>query len=313
MTRILILPTRSDANSDDESNGSIVSLPHPSSGIATRYFVTRSPLAIHELTVIDDPSHSMMLSYTSLDVQPHSQSLPEPDESTGAVLSSSAIYIATPTTAFFFLLPTLVKFEQQFRTWDDIFDDLLTTSLTFRHVASLLESQIAKVTDIEEPAPGLLCYRLSRDKLFAHLSNRAKSMAANLPRNFVRVHITKKLAPVRFDDVVPEDMMLRARLQGAIAILNLNLPAQLASDFQKLYKEDETVLSEYVAELDKARGVEMMKQMMVASNGNKRGIENEEPDTRKKNAVKKVSNGVRRLAKADTSGMSKLSTFFTKK
>ncbi|KAK9319677.1 ribonuclease H2, subunit B [Lipomyces orientalis] len=330
MSRLFIIPTgNSDSIAANAPISSIIALPHPSTAVPTRYLVTRSPLAIHELTIIDHPApHSTLISpptrsdsddtsTTTATSSPASETSPA-EQDTGAVMSSAKLHIATPVTPFLFLLRVLLQHEPQYRTWDDISDCLQLEAPACRHILSLLESGLDKVTDTVEPAAGLRCYRLSREKLFRTLSSRIARMANNLPEILAQTHVTNKLAPVRFDERTPDEMYDRARRQVAIAILAGYLPASLAKEFVSKFESEKRMLDEFASGLEKARAQEMMRQMMAAGaagNGSKRRFEDEDGDETSKNKKKNAnaSNGVRKLKKADTSGMSKLTTFFAKK
>ncbi|KAJ8096823.1 ribonuclease H2, subunit B [Lipomyces tetrasporus] len=324
MSRLFIIPTGNSESTANAPISSIIALPHPSTAVPTRYLVTRSPLAIHELTIIDHPApHSTLISHpsqsgsddTSTASSPASETSPT-EQDTGSVISSAQMHIATPVTPFLFLLRVLLQHEPQYRTWDDISDCLQLEAPAYRHILALLESGLDKVTDTVEPAAGLRCYRLSREKLFRTLSSRIARMANNLPAILTKTHVTNMLAPVRFDERTPDEMYDRAKRQVAIAILAGYLPASLAKEFVHKFESEKRMLDEFVSGLEKARAQEMMRQMMAAGAGNgKRRFEDEDGDETSKNKKKNAnaSNGVRKLKKADTTGMSKLTAFFAKK
>ncbi|KAK9368171.1 ribonuclease H2, subunit B [Lipomyces kononenkoae] len=328
MPRLFILPTDKGGGGDDNSaarsSSIIITLPHPSTGVPTRYLVTRSQrlaTAIHEVTIID---HS---------VAPHStliseQSLPEDcddgeDIAGGCVMSSSQVCIATKVAPFFFLVRVLVRHEPQYRTWEDIFDYLHSETPAYRHIEALLEPELEKITDtIEVTGGGLGCYRLSREKLFRLLSGRITGIANNLPAKLAKTHVTNKLAPVRFDETTPEEMYDLAKRQVAITILAGYLPSSVAAEFMSGFASEKKVLDEFMSKLKEARAQEMMKQkMMVAgamANNGKHKFEDEDDDSKtlksKKNGKNGMaSNGVRKLQKVDTSGTRKLTSFFAKK
>ncbi|KAK9354847.1 ribonuclease H2, subunit B [Lipomyces doorenjongii] len=323
MSRLFIIPA---GDGRDDSVSSIVTLPHPSTAVRTRYLVTRSPLAIHELTIIDHPTpHSTLISHSSsLDcdagptpLSPVSETSAT-EEDTGCIISSAQVHIATRVAPFFFLLRVLVQHEAQYRTWEDIFDCLRLETPAYRHISALLEPELEKIADTVEPAPGIRCYRLSRDKLFRLLSSRITRMTDKLPEILAKTHVTSKLAPVRFDESTPDEMYVRARRQVAITILAGYLPSSLAKAFVAGFESEKRVLDDYVSRLKEARAQEMMRQMMMAGAGNgKRKFEDEDKDEALKNKKTgknaHASNGVRKLKKADTTGMSKLSMFFNKK
>ncbi|KAK9331494.1 ribonuclease H2, subunit B [Lipomyces starkeyi] len=323
MSRLFIIPA---GNGSDNSVSSIITLPHPSTAVQTRYLLTRSPLAIHELTIIDHPTpHSTLISdASSLDcdaaptpLSPASETS-STEQDTGCVISSAKVHIATRVAPFFFLLRVLLQHEAQYRAWEDIFDCLHLETPVYRHISALLEPELEKIADAVEPAPGLRCYRLSRDKLFRLLSSRITRMTDKLPAILTKTHVTSKLAPVRFDESTPDEMYVRARRQVAITILAGYLPSSLAKAFVAGFESEKRVLDEFVSRLKEARAQEMMRQMMIAGAGNgKRKFEDEDKDealTNKKTGKNgHASNGVRKLKKADTTGMSKLSMFFNKK
>ncbi|KAK9373092.1 ribonuclease H2, subunit B [Lipomyces chichibuensis] len=324
MSRLFIIPA---GNGGDNSVRSIVTLPHPSTAVRTRYLITRSPLAIHELTIIDHPTpHSTLISNDSSSdcdaaptpLSPASETLPT-EQDTGCIISSAKVHIATRVAPFFFLLRVLLQHQARYRTWEDIFDSLRVETPAYRHISALLESELEKIADTVEPAVGLRCYRLSNEKLFRLLSSRITRMTEKLPAMLAKTHVTCKLAPVRFDESSPDEMYVRARRQVAITILAGYLPSSLAKAFVARFESEKRVLDEFVSRLKEARAKEVMKQMMIAGIGNgKRKFEDEDKDEALKNKKtgnngRHVSNGVRKLKKADTTGMSKLSMFFNKK
>ncbi|KAK9237718.1 ribonuclease H2, subunit B [Lipomyces kononenkoae] len=338
MSRLFILPA--EKGEGGNSACKIISLPHPSTGVPTRYLVTRSPLAVHELTIIDHPApHSTLISHD--DDQSLSDCLDDDgggpvaataataaaaheslqtgrDMAGGSIISSSQVCVATPMAAFFFLVRVLVQHESQYRPWEDIFDWLQLETPAYRHIAALLEPELAKITDSVEVTESMQCYRLSRDKLFRLLSGRITRIANNLPAIVRQTHVTNKLAPVRFDETTPDEMYELAKRQVAITILSGYLPSSVAAEFMCGFASEKKVLDDFMSQLKEARAQEMMKQMMVAGvvgNRGKNKFEDEDEALKNKKAAKNgmASNGVKKLKKVDTSGTRKLTSFFGKK
>ncbi|KAK9456927.1 ribonuclease H2, subunit B [Dipodascopsis uninucleata] len=286
----------------------IVQLPHPVTGMSNRYMVTTAPNMIFELTIVGGESLSSIIL--------------KPEDGMkgmdGYAISSGEMIVTTPISPVYFLLSTLSRHEQNYRTWEDIEELLLEQSSNYQHILPLLERTIGLVAEEVEPTEGVKCYRLSRAKLFNMLNKKAETMMNKLPSSVERTVIVQKLAPIRFDEPTPEIMYQRARLQLAMDMLLNYLPDVLAKEFKAQKADDFKLLHEFTIELEKSRKIEVMKTMnkMMHTNGSKRAVENEDEFSQKGKKAKKqnnVSSSARRLQKVDTNGMAKLTSFFKKK
>ncbi|KAK9381420.1 ribonuclease H2, subunit B [Kockiozyma suomiensis] len=310
MSTIIILPD--NRKDEDSCKSTVISLPNPNTGIQTRYLLTTtlSSTTLSELTMIEhsDP-HSTILASESSDEK-------------GEIVSSGTVVLATPMNPLFLIVPTLGRYEHQYRTWEDLSDALLVASPAFKQLFNILESKITSITDTTEPAPGLLCYKLSEQKLLAKLTSIIDKMANNLPASLQKIHVDRLLAPAKTGgDRAPEEIFNLARQRVAVKILaERYLPPTIAAKLKNSFRQQDAILEEFVTKLKKERAEEMERHQMlsasVSANGKRTRFEAEDEEIQKsKKAVvnKKPSVGVRKLAKADTSGMSKLSTFFSKK
>ncbi|KAK9450694.1 ribonuclease H2, subunit B [Limtongia smithiae] len=319
MTQVIILPATATSGAYAEGS-TILSLPHPATSVSTRYLYSPKPRGLYELTLVDHANpHSIILTseLDASDAKHANNSCPTGTEDKGSVISSAQICIATIISPQLLLLPVLFRYEAQFRVWEDISDALMRTSASFELILDFLEQHVSTITDIEEPAEGLKCYRLSRPKLFAHFWTRAKRMASHLPDSIVKSQIERKLAPARYDISTPQEMYQAARHQTALTMLAAYFPPQLMTEFLAAHAEEKQKLATYIEELNEQRAEEMMLQSAVSDRKPaKRKFEDADAAAAaaaKEKATSKSSKGVRMLNKVDKSGMSKLSTFFKKK
>ncbi|KAK9478292.1 ribonuclease H2, subunit B [Lipomyces japonicus] len=313
MTKVLIVP-----EFHEENPHQLISLPHPSTGRLTRYLVGGNPKAVYELTLVQKSRFQSMLICNSTNTD---QGLTKDDENSnnndyGSVKSSAELVISTLVSPLFFALQVLNKHANQFRTWEDLSDSLLSVSPAFRYIDDLLEQSISLICDIQEPAPGMVCFRLSKEKLFAHLSSKVLKIKSRLPQSVEKQFVTKRLAPVRFDVPTPNEMYDRARSGIATDIVASYLPPGLSEEFMEIGKDEQAKLHEYLASLEKERSIELTKQMFSAGGSgggvNKRSLEEQEDKPANKPKKKALSINAARKQKIDTAGMKKMTSFFKK-
>ncbi|KAK7206601.1 ribonuclease H2, subunit B [Myxozyma melibiosi] len=309
MSRVLLIP---EIESSAAQKSSIITLPHPATSQPTRFLFTQPQCHLSELTSVtsDDPC-STILSTSDDD---------DSEQTRGSIISSGEIIVATAVSPLFLLLPALAKHAQQYRTWEDLSDTLVSSAAGFTVLLPTLERYLAGITDTTEPAPGMVCYRLNKDKLFTKLDGLATEMGSRLPTAVARNEVGRVLQRARAsDERAPEEMYARARKGVAVRVLCARFVcAELAREFEARVADDGE-LAGYISRLKKEREEEMERHQMLSSSvgGKRTRFEAEDDEVRKGKGTKAkkaaVGAGVRRLMKADRSGMSRLDTFFKKK
>ncbi|KAG0319393.1 Ribonuclease H2 subunit B [Dissophora globulifera] len=259
-------------------------LPSPSSGLPSRYVIQEGKL--YEMQVVDPEGlRSWFVGDT--------------------IQSDGSLYIITPIDPVFMILPILDIMRQQtaesqgrFLVLHDIFESDQYTSL--RHLALLhrIEDFLSLVSEVRTGSMDRAkTFRLDDAKALAWMKQKVQVLVD-------RFESVKTLTDaIAYTESLPDACRKEAITQSALKLVSAYLSESWATKLAGEYE---------FPELDK---MESRTQLPSFSDFGKRsGMDlDEDPKAKKEVKKPKLSVGQRKLAKANTTGMKPLSSFFAKK
>ncbi|KAG9316403.1 ribonuclease H2, subunit B [Chiua virens] len=298
-------------------------LPHPRTGIPS-LFLAHEPNPNASDT--DGKCVSKILEVQAVE-PPNARSWFIGDE----VVSDGKLLVMTPVDPLFLLIPMLRGINQpggsvgNFRPAEDIFEDaaryIAEASKTvvtqdapisvevedvMRFAAlDCTKKAMKRLCDVKEVTPEITVFRYSAEKLMQEL--RKKVMALSAPRT---MELSRCLVRSLAKDALMEDrhedlyelgrIKLACELLGQYLVQDIQGTLVASYDFARLdihVKEQSSPVPETSTTIKKPKA----------------GPETTSEGTKKRKKDSKASQGVEKLKKANINGMTKLSTFFTKK
>ncbi|TFK20976.1 hypothetical protein FA15DRAFT_688935 [Coprinopsis marcescibilis] len=279
------------------SNGGIeyLSLPHPRTGLLVLLFPT--PDAILELQA----------------VSPHAgRSWFLGDE----VVSDGRLVMMTPIDAALLLIPILQRAQSDvYRTAEDIFEEatnsfaeslaLTSPMLLQKSVDSFVSlpctlRALRQLCDVKDFGPETIVYRYSAEKAKKYITAKINRLESSKSLDLSRT-IVRNLAKDGLMEDGREKLLSLGRKKAAIDLVSQYLSPELKRDIVSSY--DFTQLESYLK-------ANMEEQVPLKSAANTKKGPGDATD--KKRKAGRGSQGVEKLKKASTTGMSKLSSFFNK-
>ncbi|KAJ2916776.1 hypothetical protein MD484_g3620, partial [Candolleomyces efflorescens] len=285
-----------------DSNGhQYLSLPHPRTGHFALFLPTDTQI---------------------LEVQAVSPSNPRSWFLDQNVIEDGKLLVMTPIDPVFLLIPLLEYGKSGvFMPADQIFDEISknmkgpegeqlgadsTQAKSVFGLVSLKCTQVAlrRVCENKDLTPDMAVYRYSKEKAIQYLRKKVDRLVESKALDQSRT-IIRTLARDGLMDDGKEDLLREGRIKAACDLvgqyLSSSLKAELLStyDLSKLEKHLRETLEEDVP--------------LKSSTNTAKGKGATAKDGDKKRKAVKSSHGVEQLKKANTAGMAKLSSFFTKK
>ncbi|PVG00345.1 hypothetical protein CPB86DRAFT_729439 [Serendipita vermifera] len=255
------------------------------------------------------------------------------------VLEDGRLLLMSPVDPAFILLPILLAVNPNdgtgnFRTIDDIFntaanklaptdksdtkgdqDPLSHGDILHLSSLSFVPSTLSRLCEAKELDNEVTVYRFSPPKVTQLLRDKASRLASpevvSRVRSLSRSLARDGLGP---DETVDDKIREAGRLKVACQVLSQYLPPSIKSALLKSY--DFTELDKYVGTIQK----EELPAVAVSKKGNSQSstskaskTETSAAGSKKRKAETQVSRGAQKLQKTDTSKMTKLTSFFTKK
>ncbi|KAF5316905.1 hypothetical protein D9611_003880 [Ephemerocybe angulata] len=240
------------------------------------------------------------------------------------VVEDGKLLVMTPIDLAFLLIPLLEAAKSTvFRTTDDTFEQICqnikgpesetldTDCAQIKSIARLadlkcIQDGLRRICETKELSPDMAVYRYSKERAIQYLKRKADRMARSKDLDQSKT-IIRNLARDGLMEDGKETLLEQGRIKAACELVGQYLsPATKAA-----------LLSSYdLSALDKhlKANAEAEIPLKVATNTTKgKGAAAKGDDAKKRKAPAKASHGVEQLKKANTTGMAKLSSFFTKK
>lgn len=227
----------------------IVSLTHPRTKKLVRFVVDTS-----------DDKHTKVLEITQINgTNAHFEGTPDPrsiilqvDGDQGSVIQDPSVFMTTPFSPLWLILPTLVRHKEKYMTMEDLHEAAclgidrmdLVTQETF-------DKYIPDVCDVMNE--GELFYRLSDSKLLAHLKSLVATLKKAIPDDLYIRHVQTLLDSDASDEV--KDL---ARESIAMNMLGSNLPPDVTETLLK--SVDFTLFNKHKAAYKAKRDAERATQ-----------------------------------------------------
>ncbi|KAG5357480.1 hypothetical protein CJU90_6316 [Yarrowia sp. C11] len=224
----------------------IVSLTHPRTKNLARFVVDSS-----------DPKHTKVFEITQINgSNAHFEGTPDPrsiilqvEGDKGSVIQDPSVFMTTPFSPLWLILPTLVRHKDKLMTLDDLHEaschgidrmDLITEETFDKYIPDVCE-----VMD-----EGEKFYKLSDEKLLAHLKTIVTSIKDSLPNDIYVRHVQNLL-----DSDASAEIKDLAKEHIAMNMLGSNLPPDVTEtllksvDFEPYYKHKTQYKAKRDAEL----------------------------------------------------------------
>ncbi|KAI0032101.1 ribonuclease H2, subunit B [Vararia minispora EC-137] len=298
----------------DDQKISFVRLPHPRTGVPALflpYLLTKS-------------SSSSKYKWGILEAQsispPNQRSWFTNDDQ---VVADGKLLIMTPIDPAFLLLRLLLAARPadgttgMFQPLDDIFEDVaskLDSGIMQEDIARLtgldcVAGAMRRICDFQDVTPEMTVYRYSEDKLMTYLKIKVTHLATPAVNELSRT-IVRELAKDELMDDGKEQLLELGRTKSACNLLSQYLPPEIYRALLSSY--DFATLDIHIQALrDEATAANTSPPIKTKDTNKGASAEKGEGKKRKGKATK-ASAGVEKLKKANTAGMAKLSTFFTK-
>ncbi|KAI9572127.1 ribonuclease H2, subunit B [Boletus coccyginus] len=290
-------------------------LPHPRTGIGSLFLA-------HEAVPNEDEPDRKRVSKI-LEVQavepPNARSWFNGDEvisvtSSAEWVADGRLLVMTPVDPLFLLIPILGAINVgNFRPAEDIFEDAARhmaeasmtnatqdASMSFAAL-ECTQKAMRRVCDVKEITAEITVFRYSSEKLVQELRKKVATLSTPRITEMSRC-LVRSLAKDALMEDKNEDLLELGRTKLACELLGQYLPQGVYEELLATY--DLVKLDAHVKSLAN-------EQSLVAPVINKSKAGPTASEGAKKR--KKGSQGVEKLKKANVSGMSKLSTFFTRK
>ncbi|EIW83182.1 hypothetical protein CONPUDRAFT_136310 [Coniophora puteana RWD-64-598 SS2] len=319
------LTERPDSESvrSDPLDTRLVRLPHPRTGVASLFLVSHSQ---HPETKEDEAS--------ILEVQavapPHARSWFHEEN----VVADGKLLVMTPIDPAFLLIPILQASipdndaQVNFMPLDDILESSATRlasssvsneSISRRDVISLgalpcVKRAVKRICEAKEITEEIIVYRYSSERVLEYLRKKVYRLSKP-PHCDISRTIVRSLAKDGLMDDGKEELLRLGRTKAACEILSQYLSPEIYQ--QVLSSYDFSSLDTYLKTLNDNHlvPVESGNSTAKAKKGSRDNVAGatQSDGAKKRKAPAKGSHGVEKLKKANTNGMSKLSTFFQKK
>ncbi|KAL1669653.1 ribonuclease H2, subunit B [Schizophyllum commune] len=238
------------------------------------------------------------------------------------VVADGRLLVMTPMDPTFLLIPLLIALQSpdgslgQLRPWDDIVEDIFTkvatdpadppkdrsTILDAADLSAFLESTccrsaLGNMCQCEAITPEITVYRYSPPILTAYLQRKVVRLSQPSLQEGSKT-VTRNLAKDGLMDDGKEELLKLGRTRAACDLVSHFTP--LDAHLKTMHEADILIAAESTAKGKKG-----------AAAGKGKGGTTTATDSKKRKG--KGSQGVEKLKKANTEGMSKLSSYFTKK
>ncbi|KAF8813795.1 hypothetical protein BYT27DRAFT_7180561 [Phlegmacium glaucopus] len=248
------------------------------------------------------------------------------------VIADGKLLTMTPIDPAFLLLPIMQAIQPldgstlQFRTADDLFEEAANifgkppavdsssteTNDTFILAQDIIDlwslkcmrKAVRSICDVKNIAADIVVYRFSPSKINEYLRTKVAHLekcAALESRTIVR-----ELAKDGLMEDGQEDLLRLGRIRSCCDLLAQYLPPDIRSKLLASY--DLSRLNKYLG----ANKEEALKVATVAPAKTQAKEDDKAKGVEKKRKGAKISQGVEKLKKVDTTGMAKLSSFFNK-
>ncbi|KAL1669746.1 ribonuclease H2, subunit B [Schizophyllum commune] len=253
------------------------------------------------------------------------------------VVADGRLLVMTPMDPTFLLIPLLLALQSpdgslgQLRPWDDIAENLVTkvatdpadppkdrsTILDAADLAAFLESSccrsaLGNICQCEAITPEITVYRYSPPTLIACLQRKVARLSESALQEGSKT-VTRNLAKDGLMEDGKEELLKLGRTRAACDLVSQYLPREVYNALKATY--DFTSLDAHLKTLHEAdiltAAENGAKGKKGAAGKGKNGTTTTAADSKKRKG--KGSQGVEKLKKANTEGMSKLSSYFTKK
>ncbi|KAJ3507547.1 hypothetical protein NLJ89_g6244 [Agrocybe chaxingu] len=302
----------------------ILRLPHPRTGLPSLFL----PLEHLQLSSSVDSSNTGILEI---------QAVCPPDERSwivgGDVVADGKMLTMTPIDPAFLLLPILQTTQPidgssvQFRTLDDLFEEATnkleislqeggkTTAPRTQDIHRLCSlactrKALSRLCEVREISPEIIVYRYSPTKFLKYLRAKVTYLESSVVLDKSQT-VTRNLAKEGLMDDEREDLLCLGRTQACCDLLSQYLPSEIYATLLASY--DFSSLQKLVqANRDEALAAAAVAAPPAKGKGSKADLKAATAADGKKRKATKASQGVEKLKKANTTGMSKLSSFFAK-
>lgn len=312
-------------------NYKIFTFAHPRTRIPTRYLEIESQTgsttqtSLFELTELSGDWHeanggkSRPSPEESARLKAHSFLFTSAsnDKTDGFAIENANITVSTPISRFYFALAVLFDSKDQALPLDSIHDLLETekyapTGCSVSIPYKVFEIVIKPFCDCSNGQ----FYKLSLDKLFAHLNQIVKRVIDNkgLPADIYKKNIVDQLTPPSSESLtaeIPQDIIDLAVKQTVMSLVCSNIPVDLGVLFFETH--DFSRLTEYTVTIRKQKEAAIMQQQALQQQITSRkrgggGVDGLLADAKKSKLVKTRSQKM--LEKVDKSSMKSISSFF---
>ncbi|KAE9411259.1 hypothetical protein BT96DRAFT_952373 [Gymnopus androsaceus JB14] len=304
-----------DNASQRVKNGSFIRLPHPRTGLPSLFLPhqTESGSTIAELQAVEP-------------VNPRSWFIEN------EVVSDGKLLMILPVDPAFLLIPILRAFSPkdgslgQFRTSDDIFEEaaskleqksskdpselILSTDVATFTSLDCCKDALPRICDVQELPPDIAVYRFSPTKLVEYLRVKVQNLIKSGVIDSSRI-LVRSLAKDGLMEDGNEKLLEDGRVKVACDLVAQYLPSDLRTMLIASYNLSE--LDAYMTKLEDEKRLEAQAASTSTKSRGKAVAKTASTDKVDKRKAPKASQGVEKLKKANINGMSKLSTFFTKK
>ncbi|CAN6663909.1 hypothetical protein TRVA0_035S01090 [Trichomonascus vanleenenianus] len=217
---------------------------------------------------------------------------------TNHIISDALIFTVTPFNPIFLILPTLYGNRRQYMTADDL-GDILESRMakdTMPIPQQVISNALAKSgADYCDMMNGDM-YKLNEDKLVAKLDQLALVIEQNLPKSIELNYISDMLAS---RNAVAEEIKQLARKKAAMDLVCSYLDQEIAETW--ISKHDFSSLVAAIAQIEKEKEQARIEQMSLQPTGAKRSS----------SAIETKKKGAKAAKKANTTGNSKITSFFS--
>ncbi|KAL1743831.1 ribonuclease H2, subunit B [Schizophyllum fasciatum] len=297
----------------------LLRLPHPRTGIPSLFAPYASGSKVAEVQAVAPPNERSWFIGDS-------------------VVADGRLLVMTPMDPTFLLIPLLTALQSadgslgQLRPWDDICEDIVaklstdpaappkdrSTILDAADLSAFLQtpccrSALGNICQCETITPEITVYRYDPARLTAYLQRKVSRLANSDLQERSRT-VTRGLAKDGLMEDGMEELLELGRTRAACDLVSQYLPRDVYSALKAAY--DFAPLDAHLQTLHEADVAAQAANPKTAKEKKKgggagKGISTPSTDSKKRKG--KGSQGVEKLKKANTEGMSKLSSYFTKK
>ncbi|KAJ7072116.1 ribonuclease H2, subunit B [Mycena amicta] len=236
------------------------------------------------------------------------------------VVSDGKLLVFTPVDPAFLLIPVLQSVYPEnspgmFRPADEIFEDAATnleqssepsTSIRKEDVLYFASMEccrraLKRVCDVKEISDDIVVYRFSREQVVQYLRTKVERLSTPETTELSRT-LVRNLAKDGLLEDGKEELLKVGRVRAACDLVGQYIPPALRTALTASY--DFSALDTHFRSIE-----EEQESLMVQRPSKKKSA----PAPTDKKRKQSSSQGVEKLKKVKTTGMAKMSTFFTKK